>query len=161
MTARPERRLNLLTGDWVLVSPQRVTRPWQGATEDDAAPPPSSYAPECYLCPGNVRVGGVRNPGYVGVHVFDNDFPALLPGVAPAAAADPLLVAEPEAGVCRVICYGPDHGRTMAAMTPTEIAAVVEVWAQQTAELAADPRPWQRMPSRSRAWRTMSSTVRK
>ena len=137
MTARPERRLNLLTGDWVLVSPQRVTRPWQGATEDDAAPAPPSYDPECYLCPGNVRVGGVHNPGYVGVHVFDNDFPALLPGVTPVVPADPLLVAEPEAGVCRVICYGPDHGRTMAAMTPAEIAAVVDVWAAQTAELAA------------------------
>ncbi|TFU05965.1 UDP-glucose--hexose-1-phosphate uridylyltransferase [Polymorphobacter arshaanensis] len=137
MTARPERRLNLLSGDWVLVSPQRVSRPWQGATEDDAAPPPPSYDPECYLCPGNARVGGVHNPDYAGVNVFDNDFPALLPGVVRATPADPLLVAEPEAGVCRVICYGPDHGRTMAAMTPAEIAAVVEVWAAQTAELAA------------------------
>ncbi|HPU16759.1 MAG TPA: galactose-1-phosphate uridylyltransferase, partial [Polymorphobacter sp.] len=137
MTARPERRLNLLTGDWVLVSPQRVTRPWQGATEGAAALAPPAYDPECYLCPGNARVGGVHNPGYAGVHVFDNDFPALLPGVAPAVLSDPLLIAETEAGVCRVICYGPDHGRTMAAMTPAEIAAVVEVWAQQTAELVA------------------------
>lgn len=137
MSARPERRLNLLTGDWVLVSPQRVSRPWQGATEAAAAPPPPAYDPECYLCPGNARVGGVHNPDYAGVYVFDNDFPALLPGVARAAPADALLVAEPEAGVCRVICYGPDHGRTMAAMTPAEIAAVVAVWAAQTAELAA------------------------
>ncbi|MGL4542506.1 MAG: galactose-1-phosphate uridylyltransferase [Polymorphobacter sp.] len=133
---RPERRRNLLTGDWVLVSPQRVSRPWQGASEDPPAAPPPSYDADCYLCPGNARVGGSRNPEYAGAYVFDNDFPALLPGVTVAPATDPLLVAEPEAGVCRVICYGPDHGRTMAAMAPAEIARLITVWAAQTAELA-------------------------
>ncbi|HEX4199386.1 MAG TPA: UDP-glucose--hexose-1-phosphate uridylyltransferase [Caulobacteraceae bacterium] len=136
----PERRLNLLTGDWVLVSPQRLVRPWRGEVGSPAATPGVRYDPDCYLCPGNLRAGGVRNPAYEGVYVFDNDFPALLPpSDAAAAAADPLLVAEPQSGVCRVICYSPDHGQTMAHMPPAAIRGVVDVWTAQTLELNARP----------------------
>ena len=141
MSADPggsERRLNLLTGDWVLVSPHRSTRPWQGAR---SAPSPStalSHDPACHLCAGNSRVGGTVNPPYEGVYVFDNDFPALSAQSDPAVAdSDPLLVAEPESGVCRVICYSPDHSETMARMAPSQIRAVVDTWADQTAELGA------------------------
>jgi UDPglucose--hexose-1-phosphate uridylyltransferase len=136
-----ERRLNLLTGDWVLVSPHRMARPWQGAVAEAASVAGVAYEPTCYLCPGNARAAGARNPAYAGVYVFDNDFPALLPpGGEPAPGpADPLLVAEAESGVCRVICYSPDHSRTMARMAPGEIRAVVDAWAAQTAELAARP----------------------
>jgi UDPglucose--hexose-1-phosphate uridylyltransferase len=137
---RPERRQNLLTGDWVLVSPQRLVRPWQGAIGEAVAGPGPHHDPDCYLCPGNVRAGGVKNPGYDGVFVFDNDFPALLPASDDAArSADPLLVSEPESGVCRVVCYSPDHSQTMAHMPPAAIRAVVDVWAAQSAELGARP----------------------
>jgi len=133
-----ERRLNLLTGDWVLVSPHRLNRPWQGAVS--ASPPDSgiSHDPNCYLCPGNSRSEGRQNPEYRGVYVFDNDFPALLATASPAPS-DPVLVAEPETGTCRVICYGPDHSRTMARMTSAEIRAVIDVWAAQFCELAGRP----------------------
>jgi UDPglucose--hexose-1-phosphate uridylyltransferase len=129
-----QRRQNLLTGDWVLVSPQRVTRPWHGAVELSAAPMGAAHDPDCYLCPGNGRSGGQRNPAYVGPWVFDNDFPAL--GVASGAPVDdPLFVGAPAGGACRVICYHPDHRLTMAAMSDAAIGAVIEVWAAQTAEL--------------------------
>jgi UDPglucose--hexose-1-phosphate uridylyltransferase len=136
MSASPERRLNLLTGDWVLVSPHRMSRPWQGAVAE--TPPPSGphYDPACYLCPGNARAGGAANPAYASVYVFDNDFPALLPPDASAEpSGDPVFVSEPESGVCRVICYSPDHSLSMAGMPVSTIRAVVEVWAEQTAEL--------------------------
>ena len=134
---KPERRLNILTGDWVLVSPHRLSRPWQGAESKAVEVAPLRHDPRCNLCPGNLRAGGLRNPDYAGTFVFDNDFPALLAeGGEAHPSPDGLLVAEPESGVCRVICYSPDHSLTMAGMTTEAIRAVVEVWAQQTAELA-------------------------
>ncbi len=134
----PHKRKNLLTGDWVLVSPHRLQRPWQGEASKAAATPAISYDPDCYLCPGNKRAGGQSNPAYSGVYVFDNDYPALLPE-AGQPSDDPLLVAEPETGVCRVICYSPDHSRTMSQMSAEEITAVIEVWGEQYASLAANP----------------------
>jgi UDPglucose--hexose-1-phosphate uridylyltransferase len=137
MIDAPHRRRNLLTGDWVLVSPQRMGRPWQGETAPVAAETGPAYDPACYLCPGNARVGGASNPPYQGVFVFDNDFPALLPAASEAPHSDDLLIAEAERGICRVICYGPDHGRTLARMTAAEIAAIVAVWTAQWTELSA------------------------
>ncbi len=137
---KPQRRLNILTGDWVLVSPHRISRPWQGA--DDAAKPPPApkHDPHCHLCAGNTRASGVVNPDYASVYIFDNDYPALLAEGGPAeASSDGVLVAEPESGVCRVICYSPDHSLTMAGMNKPAIRAVVDAWAEQTAELAARP----------------------
>jgi UDPglucose--hexose-1-phosphate uridylyltransferase len=136
----PERRLNLLTGDWVLVSPHRITRPWQGAVAEAAAAPDRRYDPHCHLCAGNVRVSGAANPDYEGVYVFDNDFPALLPpDPAAAPSGDPVFVAEPESGLCRVICYSPDHSLSMARMPRATLRSVVDVWAAQTAALGARP----------------------
>ena len=137
MTA--ERRLNLLTGDWVLVSPHRNARPWQGATETPVLQPAIAHDPDCYLCPGNIRAGGHHNPDYDGVWVFDNDFPALLSTATPETQADDLLRAEPESGLCRVVCYGPHHTRTMAAMTAAELRAIVDVWTTQFTELSLRP----------------------
>ena len=134
---KPHRRQNLLTGEWVLVSPHRMGRPWQGETGNNAPAEALTYDPACYLCAGNTRVGGVVNPAYEGVWVFDNDFPALLgPDGEASPPADSILVAEPETGVCRVICYTPDHSKTMASMTRAEITAVVEVWTAQWQELS-------------------------
>ena len=137
---KPHRRQNLLTGEWVLVSPHRMGRPWQGETGVSAPSAALAYDPACYLCAGNTRVGGVVNPAYEGVWVFDNDFPALLaPDGEAGPPADSVLVAEPETGVCRVICYTPDHSKTMASMTQAEIASVVHVWTAQWQELSARP----------------------
>ncbi|HEX3920235.1 MAG TPA: UDP-glucose--hexose-1-phosphate uridylyltransferase [Caulobacteraceae bacterium] len=132
-----QRRLNLLAGDWVLVSPHRMARPWQGAVAEASPASRPAYDPGCYLCPGNARAGGAHNRDYEGVYVFDNDYPALLPAPEGAPPIDPLLVAEPETGVCRVICYSPDHSQTMARMSVAQIRRVIDVWAAESDELAA------------------------
>jgi UDPglucose--hexose-1-phosphate uridylyltransferase len=134
-----ERRLNLLTGDWVLVSPQRLARPWGGEESPPAEGRPPSYDPACPLCPGNARAGGAVNPAYDGVYVFDNDFPALADAAQAPAAHDRLLVAAPESGVCRVVCYSSDHGQALSQMPPAQVRALIDVWAAQSAGLAARP----------------------
>jgi UDPglucose--hexose-1-phosphate uridylyltransferase len=133
-----QRRRNLLTGEWVLVSPHRLLRPWQGETSAPAPAAGPAHDPACYLCPRNPRAGGEVNPDYAGVWIFDNDFPALPPS-APDVASDALFEAGPATGVCRVICYSPDHSRAMSAMSVGEIAAVVDAWAGETAALMARP----------------------
>src|SRR5207253_10702776 len=109
MLERPHRRLNALTGEWVLVSPQRGMRPWLGQVEPPAPEHLPAYDPACYLCPGNERAGGQRNPPYSGTFVFDNDYAALVPlplGVAATSDSQgPLFRAEPEGGLCRVVCF--------------------------------------------------------
>jgi UDPglucose--hexose-1-phosphate uridylyltransferase len=138
--ALPERRLNLLTGDWVLVSPHRLSRPWQGAVADQPAHAAAKHDPNCHLCPTNRRIGGAANPDYSGVWVFENDFPALLAAGSPSGVgSDPILVSEPESGICRVICYSPEHDQAMARMPITAIRRLVDVWAAQTTELSARP----------------------
>lgn len=138
---RPHRRYNPLTGEWVLVSPQRAQRPWQGAQEKLAPSDRLPYDPQCYLCPGNTRAVGVTNPRYTGTYVFDNDFPALLPPAAPGEpivdTAHPLLRREDESGVCRVICFSPRHDLTLPDMDLPAVRGVVDVWAAQCQELGA------------------------
>lgn len=137
-TSAPHRRLNPLTGDWVLVSPHRTSRPWQGQMEAVAAPDMPTHDPTCYLCPGNTRAGGAVNPPYEGTFVFDNDFAALLPDTPPGGVAeDELFVAETESGICRVVCFSPRHDLTLARMSVAAITGVVETWIAQSAELGA------------------------
>jgi UDPglucose--hexose-1-phosphate uridylyltransferase len=132
------RRLNPLTGEWVLVSPHRTQRPWQGQTEKSAGPPPPTYDPECYLCPGNRRAHDAVNPDYEHTFVFDNDFPALQADAgADASDRDGLIVAEAEPGICRVICFSPRHDLTLARMAIDDIGRVVDVWAEQSETLGA------------------------
>jgi UDPglucose--hexose-1-phosphate uridylyltransferase len=137
-SAHPHRRLNVLTGEWVLVSPQRNLRPWQGQVEKSVVEERPQHDPECYLCPGNERAGGVANPNYTGVFAFQNDFGALLPDV-PAGRTDDhdLLVSESEAGICRVICFSPRHDLTLADMDIASIRNVVDLWTEQYEELGA------------------------
>lgn len=136
---RPHRRYNPLNGDWLLVSPQRTQRPWLGQVEK--TPPESlpAYDPSCYLCPGNLRAEGRRNPVYHSTFVFDNDFPALLPTESNISGlpgtVDSLFIARPVAGVCRVVCFSPRHDLTLAEMSAQEIRLVVEAWIRQAAEL--------------------------
>jgi UDPglucose--hexose-1-phosphate uridylyltransferase len=132
----PHRRLNPLTGEWVLVSPHRTRRPWQGQVEKRPPESRPAYDPNCYLCPGNERAGGVRNPEYESTFVFTNDFAALLPDTPPAAIeAHALTQAHAVRGTCRVICYSPRHDLSMAEMQVSDIRRVVDLWADQTRQL--------------------------
>ena len=136
MHQRPHRRFNLLTGEWVLVSPHRATRPWQGKVEDRGREERSGYDPDCYLCPGNQRVSGTVNPKYDHTFVFTNDFQALLPErVDPANRNNPFLRSTAVRGTCRVVCYSPRHDLTLAEMDPEIIRRVIDCWAEQSSEL--------------------------
>ncbi|QGM96351.1 UDP-glucose--hexose-1-phosphate uridylyltransferase [Methylocystis parvus] len=134
------RRLNSLTGEWVLVSPHRTSRPWQGQTEarEEIAIP--AYDPGCYLCPGNLRANGDRNPAYEDVFVFDNDYAALLPDT-PREQTDEagLIVAAGEPGRCRVVCFSPRHDLTLSRMPVASIEKVVALWRNEFMRLDADP----------------------
>jgi len=124
----PHRRFNPLSGEWVFVSPHRTQRPWQGKVEESAGPQRPEYDPGCYLCPGNPRAGGARNPSYTSTFVFDNDFGSLLPSTGPARfGRGDLIRAEGEPGVSRVVCFSPRHDLTLAEMANGEIRSVVDV----------------------------------
>lgn len=134
------RRLNPLTGEWVLVSPHRTKRPWQGQVETVGEPAAISYDPGCYLCPGNTRAGGIRNPDYRSTFVFENDFAALRLDIPEAAwSEDELFVARSERGSCRVVCFAPNHGLTLSRMEVPAIVEVIHTWMEQLVELAANP----------------------
>lgn len=140
MIETPHRRFNPLTGDWVLVSPQRAKRPWQGQVEKPAQENLSIYDPTCYLCPGNERAAGMKNPPYSGPFVFDNDFAALLPEASHEkmdAPSHPLLTATPERGLCRVVCFSPRHDLTLPELDQTAIEDVLATWTGQTVNLGA------------------------
>ena len=133
------RRLNQLTGEWTLVSPHRMKRPWQGKREAVAAEPSLAYDPDCYLCPRNVRASGARNPDYPHTFVFDNDFAALQPGSPPQRVEDGLLVVEGESGLCRVLCFSPRHDLTLARMEVADVERVVDAWVEETINLGSLP----------------------
>lgn len=136
----PQRRYNPLSDEWVLVSPHRTKRPWQGQVEKpsiDLLPP---HDPSCYLCPGNERAGGVRNPDYGGAYVFPNDFAALLED-APDERMDDrgLLKAETVRGRCEVLCFSPRHDLTLPRMELPEIESVIRVWIDRCRDLGSRP----------------------
>ena len=137
-TEHSHRRRNPLTGEWVLVSPHRMKRPWQGQVEKLSPDNRPAHDPTCYLCPGNERAGGKTNPEYIDTFVFENDFAALLAN-APAVedSGNPFFQAKTETGICRVMCFSPRHDLTLPQMETGAIRSVVDVWAAQVEELGA------------------------
>ncbi len=132
----PHRRFNPLTGEWVVVSPHRASRPWQGQVEKQSPEKKPEYDPTCYLCPGNERAGGVRNPEYTSTFVFENDFAALLPDTPPETInRDDLLIASGEPGNCRVVCFSPRHDLTLGSMSLQQTRTVVDLWSEQYSDL--------------------------
>ena len=138
LTDHPHRRYNPLLDEWILVSPQRAKRPWQGQNEAISDEKKPEYDETCYLCPGNHRITGGTNPNYENCYVFDNDFPALLKDeVSSDVAQEDLFKINPERGINRVICFSPKHNVTLAEMQVPEIENVVRVWKEQYLELGA------------------------
>lgn len=136
---KPHRRYNQLSGDWVLVSPHRTKRPWQGAQENAGGEQKPSYDPNCYLCPGNTRAGGKQTPKYEDTFVFINDFSALLPDIEGEEYAKGLLHAKSERGICKVICFSPRHDLTLNRMESVKIERVVQTWQQEYQSLSDEP----------------------
>ncbi len=140
-TKYPHRRKNILTGEWVLVSPQRTNRPWQGevsSTEENVRP---QYDPKCYLCPGNKRANGDVNPDYKNSFVFANDFSSILEKIPSASSKNNnLLITRNEVGICRVVNFSPRHDLTLAEMTEKEIQIVIETWKTEFKTLSEHPK---------------------
>ncbi|MDO7173175.1 UDP-glucose--hexose-1-phosphate uridylyltransferase [Mariniflexile sp. AS56] len=130
------KRLNILTGEWVLVSPHRAKRPWQGQNEAVSNEVRPAHDPSCYLCAGNTRINGEINPNYEDVFVFTNDFAALQTGSKVFKVEDGLLNAQSEQGICKVICFSPDHSKSLADMNAKDIEKVVFAWQNEYKELA-------------------------
>lgn len=137
LNSQPHRRLNILTGEWVLVSPHRNKRPWQGKQEGISPETLPEYDPGCYLCPGNTRAGGERNPDYKEAFSFQNDFAALLPEGERRLESEGLLVAQTETGICKVICFSPDHSLTLPLMRLEELTKVIQKWKAEYLDLGA------------------------
>lgn len=132
----PHRRYNPLTGEWVLVSPHRAKRPWQGQLEKKDAIELPQFDPSCYLCPGNTRAGGKENPQYSDTFIFTNDFSSLLPDAPQGHLNDQeLFIAESEQGICKVICFSPRHDLTVPQMSVEDIRRVIDVWIEEYIEL--------------------------
>ncbi len=139
LETQPHRRYNILTQEWVLVSPHRTKRPWQGKTEDTEKAAHVSYDETCFLCPTNERMGGEKNPDYKETNVFVNDFGALLSDTPTFNYEKGLLKAAGESGICKVICFSPDHSLTLPDMDLAAIVKIVDTWQEEFVALGKKP----------------------
>ncbi len=139
MFSSSHRRFNPLTREWILVSPHRSKRPWLGQVEKRTSEAVPAYDPECYLCPGNERAGGIKNEAYTGTYVFNNDFSALLPEIQSDKENNqhPLMRAESESGICRVVCFSPRHDLTLPELDIPTISNVIQTWTRETVDLSS------------------------
>ena len=135
----PHRRYNPLTGQWILVSPHRAKRPWSGQDEKPVIDSIKPYDEGCFLCPTNTRISGDVNPDYQGTYVFQNDFAALMPDSPDAPQSnDPLFKTQGVRGLSRVICFSPDHSKTLPELPLNQIRNVIDTWNEQIEELGKD-----------------------
>ena len=132
------KRFNILTGEWVLVSPHRAKRPWQGQNEAISNEVTPIHDPSCYLCAGNTRINGEENPKYEDVFVFSNDFAALQTSSPKFSITEGLFKSESEQGICKVICFSPDHSMSLADMEVLDINKVVKTWQNEYTELGSN-----------------------
>ncbi|MBN1525481.1 MAG: UDP-glucose--hexose-1-phosphate uridylyltransferase [Spirochaetales bacterium] len=136
----PHRRYNPLTDEWILCSPHRTQRPWQGKVDETQQGSGISHDPGCYLCPGNSRANKEKNPAYTDTFVFTNDFSALYTEMPPGRLNQHSLIqAESEKGICRVICYSPLHDKTMALLEYTAVEKVMQTWIAEYQSLSEHP----------------------
>ena len=137
----PHRRKNILNGEWVLVSPHRTKRPWQGEIAKDEVQTRPEYDPDCYLCPGNKRANGETNPDYKNTFVFTNDFSALLENTLDFNLNKKnLLISKSEKGICRVVNFSPRHDLTLAQMKESEIVKIIKTWQREFENLSSNPK---------------------
>ena len=135
-----EERWHPLREEWVIVAAHRQNRPWSGETLQSDSIPIPDYVPDCYLCPGNQRISGVRNPDYAQTFVFDNDHPCV--GMDAPHKPDPpgsIYRSRPAQGIARVVCYSPKHNLTLAELAPADIVALLQVWQAQYLDLGRRP----------------------
>lgn len=133
------RRYNILTGEWILVSPHRTKRPWQGKKDRTTILTKEPYDENCYLCPGNTRASGDKNPDYKSTYSFKNDFAALMEDQASESYNSGLLKSKSESGICKVVCFSPNHGLTLPLMTVEAIVGVIKLWQKEYLELGKTP----------------------
>ncbi|WP_435625360.1 UDP-glucose--hexose-1-phosphate uridylyltransferase [Flagellimonas sp.] len=139
INGKPHRRYNALTGEWILVSPHRTKRPWQGKQEKNASNVLPSYDAECYLCPSNTRASGVKNENYESTYSFVNDYASLLMDGGEEEYNEGLLQAKKEQGICKVVCFSPNHSLTLPLMEVDAIAEVIRLWQKEYKELGSIP----------------------
>jgi UDPglucose--hexose-1-phosphate uridylyltransferase len=135
-----EERWHPLREEWVIVAAHRQSRPWSGAEVGGQTPRPPSYDPSCYLCPGNSRVSGLKNPCYTGTFVFDNDHPCVgADAPRELAPGGGIYRNRPATGAARVVCYSPRHDETLAELDVDDVDALLQTWQRQMRELASNP----------------------
>lgn len=139
LSEHSHERYNPLTGEWVLVSPHRTKRPWLGQSENSSIGELPSYESDCYLCPGNYRIRGTQNPEYASTYVFQNDFAALQATKELASSSNGLFQAKAVHGICKVICFSPNHSLTMAEMDQNDIIRVINTWQHEFEQLSSLP----------------------